>query len=156
MSGGYLVIQFYAFFKYCMKLPDEYAQFVQIGILAIFILLEILLFVGNRYIKRVDMKQKSDVEEFKDIVRNFEMKRLEFDDASILQIINQLLDELKYSDPNSGECVREENLRLRELSQKIDKKSSVEEIQTICLEASKVLKKRNLKNKSERAKNKWK
>lgn len=148
VSGVYLVIQFYVFFKYCIKLPDDYANLVQIGILVIFSLLEVLLLVGNRYIKRVDTNQQRGVAEFRDIVRSLEIKRLEFDDSKKLGYIDKLLEELKYSDPDSAECVRQDNLRLKELIQKLDSKSSMEEIEMICAKTSKVLSIRNIKNKS--------
>lgn len=150
VSGAYLVIQFYVFFKYCIKLPDDYANLVQIGILVIFSLLEVSLFVGNRYIKRVDTKQQRGVAEFRDIIRSLEVKRLEFDDSKKQGYIDKLLEELKYSDPDSAECVRQENLRLKELIQKLDSKSSMEEIEMICVETSKVLSIRNIKTKAEK------
>ena len=73
LSVTYMALQFYIFFKYCLRLPVQNAKFIQLGILVVFILLEVLLFVGNKYIKRVDKKQRSSITEFRDIIKELEI-----------------------------------------------------------------------------------
>lgn len=148
LSVTYMALQFYLFFKYCFRLPVQDAKFMQMGILVAFISLEVLLFVGNQYIKRVDGKQGSSTAEFRNIIKELEMKRLEFDDPEKRVCIDKLSEELKYSDPNSTECVRQENKRLEELVKNLESHKDVEEIEAICTEASRVLSIRNIKNKN--------
>jgi len=51
----YLVVQVYAFFKLCIKIPGKYGIFsylIQAVILAVFIALELALSGSNKYIKK--------------------------------------------------------------------------------------------------------
>ncbi len=150
LSVTYMALQFYIFFKYCLRLPLQDAKFIQMGILVVFILLEVLLFVGNKYIKRVDRTQRNSTAEFRNIIKELEMKRAEFDDPGKRACIDKLSEELKYSDPHSTESVRHENLRLEELVKNLESLKDVEEIKAICTEASSILSIRNVKIKTEK------
>ena len=57
----YLVVQVYAFFKLCIKIPGKYGIFsylIQAVILAVFIALELALSGSNKYIKKVQENEK--------------------------------------------------------------------------------------------------
>ena len=67
----YLVVQVYAFFKLCIKIPGKYGIFsylVQAVILAVYIVLELALSGSNKYIKRVQENEQNSIRDFNNLI----------------------------------------------------------------------------------------
>lgn len=74
----YLVVQVYAFFKLCIKIPGKYGIFsylIQAVILAVFIALELALSGSNKYIKRVQENEQNSIRDFKNLIKELEICR---------------------------------------------------------------------------------
>lgn len=148
VSGLYLIIQFYTYFKFFRKLPQDYAFLIQISILVGFLLVEAIILIGNHYIKRVDKDKKLKIEGIKNLIQNLEIKKMEFEDPEKLKHINEFLELLKYSDPVSMESDQRENMQLDEIIQKLDKNMTLEDIEKSCKKAIKIINARNLRIKN--------
>lgn len=147
ICGVYLLIQFFVFFKYCRYLPDQYAALLQGAIILAFVVIEVGLGGSNRYIGRVDSQTKESVRGFRDILLALEVKRAAFSGLEAQGYLDALYEKMKYSDPTGGSETDQEEARLSELIESMDVGMGAEEIRERCVEAEKVLKIRNIKNK---------
>ena len=80
LSGVYLVIQIFVFFKVCLKIPEDYQVYsylLQGAILAVFIIIEIAMAASNKYITKVQTQEQGSIEVFKGIIQQLEMCRLQ-------------------------------------------------------------------------------
>lgn len=89
LSGVYLVIQIFVFFKVCLKIPKDYQVYsylLQGVILAVFIIIEIAMAASNKYITK-DMKKELDALRVKtELMLDFEEE--EFENFSALHCNN--------------------------------------------------------------------
>ena len=89
----YLVVQVYAFFKLCIKIPGKYGIFsylIQAVILAVFIALELALSGSNKYIKRVQENEQNSIRDFKNLIKELEICRLDVSEEKINELIAEL------------------------------------------------------------------
>ena len=73
LSGVYLVIQIFVFFKVCLKIPEDYQVYsylLQGVILAVFIIIEIAMAASNKYITKVQTQEQSSIEVFKGLIQD--------------------------------------------------------------------------------------
>ena len=90
----YLVVQVYAFFKLCIKIPGKYGIFsylIQAVILAVFIALELALSGSNKYIKKVQENEQNSIRDFKNLIKELEICRLDISEENKKYIILMLL-----------------------------------------------------------------
>lgn len=81
----YLVVQVYAFFKLCIKIPGKYGIFsylIQAVILAVFIALELALSGSNKYIKKVQENEQNSIRDFKNLIKELEICRLDISEEN--------------------------------------------------------------------------
>ena len=115
----YLVVQVYAFFKLCIKIPGKYGIFsylIQAVILAVFIALELALSGSNKYIKRVQENEQNSIRD---------------------------------SDPVSSPEVAQENEKINELIAELPGITESSQFEAKCLEIEKQLDIRKIKNTKE-------
>lgn len=152
-SGVYFVVQIYVFIKYCLKLKGDfeiYSYLIQAGILVVFIIMEILLVLHNRYIKRVDKQEGESVAEFKALIKQLEVKKMLFDNVEKQQEVNKVLEIMRYQDPVSCKDVVEINNQMGALINGITEEMDIEKVSSRCNKIIKLLDVRKIKNTKER------
>ena len=117
-SGVYLLIQFFVFIKFCMKISESFEIFsyiIQAVILIVFVMLELSLFGSNQYIENIQQKEQSSIREFKGLIRELEICRLSVEDIVNQQHIDRLIEKMRYADPVSSPAVAYENEKILQL-----------------------------------------
>ena len=94
LSGVYLVIQIFVFFKVCLKIPKDYQVYsylLQSAILAVFIIIEIAMAASNKYITKVQTQEQSSIEVFKGLIQQLEICRVQITDEVNRKEIDKVL-----------------------------------------------------------------
>lgn len=152
-SAVYLIVQFYVFVKFCMKFPEKYQSYsylIQAAILVVFIVLELVLFGSNKYIKDIQQKEQASIRDFKGLIRELEVCRVSVSDVDNQKHIDKLLEKMRYSDPVSSPAVETENNRIHELIAELSNITERELFEQKCDEITKQLEIRIIKNEKER------
>lgn len=152
-SGGYLIIQLFVFFKYCLKIPENYQMYsylIQAAILIVFIILELALFGSNKYIKDVEAREQNSIRDFKSLIQELEICCVGVEDDENLKILNALMEKMRYSDPVSSSAVEQENNRIHDLIAELSNITEHELFKQKCDEIAKQLEIRKIKNTKER------
>lgn len=147
----YLVVQVYAFFKLCIKIPGKYGIFsylVQVVILAVFIALELALSGSNKYIKRVQEKEQNSIRDFKNLIKELEICRLDISEEN-KKYIDKLYEKMRYSNPVSSPEVSQENEKIHKLIAELPGITESSQFEAKCLEIEKQLDIRKIKNTKE-------
>lgn len=145
----YMIVQFYVFFKYCLRFPDKFeylSYLLQGAVLIIFILLEIVLLLSNRYIKRIENQEQNSVNDFNDMLQKPEVLRVEMRDEEKIGILDSMLDKMRYMDPVSTDRVQDENRKIKEIIQSISAAESIEALESKCRDINELLEIRKIKN----------
>ena len=151
-SGVYLLIQFFVFIKFCMKIPESFEVFsyiIQAVILIVFVMLELSLFGSNQYIENIQQKEQSSIREFKGLIRELEICRLSVEDIVNQQHIDRLIEKMRYADPVSSPAVAYENEKIHELIVELSGITEQELFARKCNEIAKQLEIRRIKNVKE-------
>jgi hypothetical protein len=151
-SAVYLVVQFYVFFKFCIRLRGNMQSFsylIQAAILLVFVLLELVLFGSNRYIQGVQDREQASIGNFKALIQELEICRVNVTDPENRQQIDRLLDKMRYADPVSSPAVEQENYRIHELIGELSAITGQEMFARKCEEISRQLDIRKIKNVKE-------
>lgn len=151
-SGVYLAVQFYVFFKYCMRFPEsmeQYSYMIQGAILVVFILIELAMFGSNKYIEDIQQKEQDSIRDFKGLIRNLEICRASVSDMENQKHIDKLIEKMRYSDPVSNQAVARENQRIYELIEELSEITEREAFEKKCSEIAKQLEIRKIKNVKE-------
>ena len=144
-SAVYLVVQFYVYFKYLIKFPEDYQNYsylIQGGILAVFIVIELLFFSSNKYINRIDAEKKEKISDFRAIRQLFEIEYSQIGDHT--NLLQDIADQLRYANPVSYSETFAEDEKLKELINGLSALSS-EDMENRLREISKTLKIRKIK-----------
>ena len=147
-----MFVQIFIFVKFCIKIPEKYqfyAYLIQIVVLVVFVVLELMLFFSNRYIKRVDNSEQNSICDFKEIIRELEICRLEVANINQQKCLDVLLEKMRYSDPVSSPKVEQENKKIHELIAELQNITEQELFQEKCDEITKQLEIRKIKNVKE-------
>lgn len=146
-SGVYLIVQFYVYFKYLTKLPEDLqyiAYLIQGAVLAIFIVIELALFSSNKYINRVDTETKERLSDFKKIRQLFEIEYSQMNSSMHTDALKDISDLIRFANPVSYGETYEEDKKLEELINGISG-LSLPELDSRCTEIKKVLNIRKIK-----------
>lgn len=152
-SGVYLIIQMYVFVKFCMKFPEDYqiwSYLIQTAILVVFVILELALFGSNKYIKAVETREQDSIRDFKNLVTELEICRVDIEDTENINTLDLLLEKMRYSDPVSSPAVEQENNKIHELIAELSNITEHELFKWKCDEIAKQLEIRKIKNTKER------
>ena len=152
-SGVYLVIQIYVFVKFCLKIPEEYQMWsylIQAAILVVFIILEMVLFGSNKYIKDVETREQNSKRDFESLVSELEICRVGVEDAENLKVLDSIVEKMRYSDPVSSPAVEPENNKIHGLIEELSGITEPELFKKKCDEIEKQLEIRKIKNTKER------
>ena len=145
LSGVYLVIQIFVFFKVCLKIPKDYQVYsylLQSAILAVFIIIEIAMAASNKYITKVQTQEQSSIEVFKGL-------RVQITDEVNRKEIDKVLEKMRYSDPVSSPAVATENEAIRQLILQLSSTTDEAAFAEICGAIMKQLEIRKMKNTKE-------
>lgn len=149
MSGAYLVIQIYVFFRFCRIIPEDYqiwSYLIQAAILIVFILIEVMLLGSNVYINRVEKAEQDSIADFKNLLTELEVCRVRVKDADSKMLLDSLYEKMRYADPVSSPAVASENKKIQELLQGLPSISDKEIFKSKCDEISDLLEIRKIKN----------
>lgn len=149
----YLIIQTYVFVKFCLKFPEEYQKYsylIQLAILLIFLVLELALFRSNKYITDVQQREQDSVREFKDLIQELEICKINVSDMDMKKLLDELLEKMRYSDPVSSPTVKEENQKIHDLIIEISAVTEKNLFTQKCNEIARQIEKRKIKNAKER------
>lgn len=148
MSALYLIIQFFVFFKYCIKFPKAlqgYSYLIQGGILLIFLLVEFAFLYASRYINTIEKQEQDSIRDFKDILQALEVKRVLIKDAERAELLNGIYDKMRYADAVSSSSVAVENKALMELVQHLSTNIELSDFEERCTQILELLEVRNIK-----------
>lgn len=151
-SGVYLAVQLYVFFKYCMKIPEDYQRYsylIQGAILAVFIILELSLFGSNKYISDIQKKEQDSIGDFKNLIKELEICKLNVTEPNNMKCIDEIYEKMKYADPVSSVEVAQENEKIHQLIEELSDITDCKQFASKCKEIEKQLDIRALKNKKE-------
>lgn len=149
LSGFYLIVQFWVFIKVCLKMPGKYqiyAYLLQGVILAIFIIAELTLLAHNSHIQRIDNQEKESIQDFKNLIRELQVCKIQIKEFDRQQMLDKLVERMKYEDPVSSYVVAQENNKIHELILKLSDVIEEEEFKKICREIDNQLDIRKVKN----------
>lgn len=149
-SGIYLVIQIFVFWKFCIKIPDAYQKWsylIQAALLAIFIVLELALLQSNKYINVVQTKEQNSIKDFKSLITELEICRVNVTDTEDLKVLDSLVEKMRYSDPVSSPETEQEIQKIHELIAALPKANDHKQFKQNCGAIAKQLEIRNIKNK---------
>lgn len=151
-SAVYVVAQFYVYWKYCRKFPEEmemYSYLIQAAILVIFIIIELALFGSNKYIEAVQQREQDSIRDFKGLIKELEICRVGVSDIENQNHIDKLLEEMRYSDSVSSQAVVQENQKIHELIEELSGITERELFVKKCDELTRQLEIRKIKNVKE-------
>lgn len=152
LSGVYLVIQIFVFFKVCLKIPKDYQVYsylLQSAILAVFIIIEIAMAASNKYITKVQTQEQSSIEVFKGLIQQLEICRVNVTDETNRKELDRVLEKMRYCDPVSSPAVAEENQKIQFLIAQLSETAEQNAFAEICAEIIKQLDIRKIKNTKE-------
>lgn len=151
-SSVYLAVQLYIFFKFCSKIPESYQMYsylIQGAILAVFLFVEMFLFAGNQYINRIQDQEQESIRDFKSLIKELEICRLDVTDAENQKCIEKVYEKMRYSDPVTSKNAAMENTKLHELIMELSEITECESFTKKCKEIEKHLEIRKVKNTKE-------
>lgn len=151
-SGIYLLVQLFVFFKFCMKIPENYqmcSYLIQGVILAVFIILELSLFGSNKYISNIQQKEQNSIRDFKNLIKELEICRLDITNFQNKENIERLYEKMRYADPVSSAEVALENEKIHQLIAELSEITDCEQFAAKCKEIEKQLDIRKIKNTKE-------
>ena len=70
---------------------------------------------SNKYIEDVDNKEKQSIQDFKELIKDLEICRVNVQDTANKANIHKLYERMRYENPVSSPKVIEENLRIKGL-----------------------------------------
>ena len=121
---------------------------IQAVILAVFIALELALSGSNKYIKRVQENEQNSIRDFKNLIKELEICRLDVSEEN-KKYIDKLYEKMRYSDPVSSPEVAQENEKINELIAELPGITESSQFEAKCLEIEKQLDIRKIKNTKE-------
>lgn len=151
-SGVYLIVQLFVFFKFCIKIPENYQMYsylIQGAILAVFLILELNLLGSNKYISNVQQKEQNAIRDFKNLIKELEICSLDVTEPQNKKNIEKLYEKMRYSDPVSSAEVEAENEKIHQLISELSTITDCEQFATKCKEIEKQLDIRKIKNTKE-------
>lgn len=151
-SVAYMVVQLYVFFKFCSKFPERYSiysYFIQAAILLGFVIFEMILWGSNKYIEDVDNKEKQSIQDFKELIKDLEICRVNVQDTANKANIDKLYERMRYENPVSSPKAIEENLRIKGLIAELADITDNTLFEAKCNEIVKQLDIRKIKNTKE-------
>lgn len=152
LSVLYLVIQIVVFLKVCIKIPDDHQIFsymIQAVILVIFLVIEIAMAGSNRYITRVQQQEQTSISDFKGLIQQLEICRVNVTDETNRKELDRVLEKMRYCDPVSSPAVAEENQKIQFLIAQLSETAEQNAFAEICAEIIKQLDIRKIKNTKE-------
>lgn len=152
LSVLYLVIQIVVFLKVCIKISDDYQIFsymIQAVILVIFLVIEIAMAGSNRYITRVQQQEQTSISDFKGLIQQLEICRVNVTDETNRKELDRVLEKMRYCDPVSSPAVAEENQKIQFLIAQLSETAKQNAFAEICTEIIKQLDIRKIKNTKE-------
>ena len=152
LSVLYLVIQIVVFLKVCIKIPDDYQIFsymIQAVILVIFLVIEIAMAGSNRYITRVQQQEQTSISDFKGLIQQLEICRVNVTDETNRKELDRVLEKMRYCDPVSSPAVAEENQKIQFLIAQLSETAEQNAFAEICAEIIKQLDIIKIKNTKE-------
>lgn len=151
-SVAYMVVQLYVFFKFCSKFPERYSIYsylIQVAILLGFVIFEMILWGSNKYIEDVDNKEKQSIQDFKELIKDLEICRVNVQDTDNKANIDKLYERMRYENPVSSPKAIEENLRIKGLIAELADITDNTLFEAKCNEIVKQLDIRKIKNTKE-------
>ena len=151
-SGVYLFVQLFVFFKFCIKIPENYqiySYLLQGVILIVFLFLELFLFGSSKYISNIQKKEQNSIREFKNLIKELEICRLDVTDSQNKENIERVYEKMRYADPISSVEVRQENEKIHQLITELSELADCEQFAAKCKEIEKQLDIRKIKNTKE-------
>lgn len=151
-SSVYLLVQLAVFFKICSKIPERYQLYsylIQGAVLVVFLFLEMSLFAGNRYINRIQNQEQESIRDFKNLIKELEICRLDVTDAENQKCIGRVYEKMRYADSVSSKAVAAENEKIHELIMELSDITESEAFAKKCKEIEKWLEIRKIKNTKE-------
>lgn len=86
-------------FKFCLKFPERYSIYsylIQAAILLGFVIFEMILWGSNKYIEDVDNKEKQSIQDFKELIKDLEICRVNVQDTANKANIDKLYERMRY------------------------------------------------------------
>lgn len=133
------------------KIPGKYGIFsylIQAVILAVFIALELALSGSNKYIKKVQENEQNSIRDFKNLIKELEICRLDISEEN-KKYIDKLYEKMRYSNPVSSPEVSQENEKIHKLIAELPGITESSQFEAKCLEIEKQLDIRKIKNTKE-------
>ena len=147
-SVAYMVVQLYVFFKFCSKFPERYSIYSYLILLG-FVIFEMILWGSNKYIEDVDNKEKQSIQDFKELIKDLEICRVNVQDTANKANIDKLYERMRYENPVSSPKAIEENLRIKGLIAELADITDNTLFEAKCNEIVKQLDIRKIKNTKE-------
>ena len=151
-SVAYMVVQLYVFFKFCSKFPERYSIYsylIQVAILLGFVIFVMVLWGSNKYIEDVDNKEKQSIQDFKELIKDLEICRVNVQDTANKANIDKFYERMRYENPVSSPKAIEENLRIKGLIAELADITDNTLFEAKCNEIVKQLDIRKIKNTKE-------
>ena len=137
-SVAYMVVQLYVF-----------SYLIQAAILLGFVIFEMILWGSNKYIEDVDNKEKQSIQDFKELIKDLEICRVNVQDTANKANIDKLYERMRYENPVSSPKAIEENLRIKGLIAELADITDNTLFEAKCNEIVKQLDIRKIKNTKE-------
>ena len=133
--------------KAALKMPMLYL--IQAAILLGFVIFEMILWGSNKYIEDVDNKEKQSIQDFKELIKDLEICRVNVQDTANKANIDKLYERMRYENPVSSPKAIEENLRIKGLIAELADITDNTLFEAKCNEIVKQLDIRKIKNTKE-------
>lgn len=151
-SGVYLAVQLFVFFKFCIKIPENYQMYsylMQGVIAAVFLLLEVSLSASSKYSSDIQQKEQDSIRDFKALIKELEICRLNVTDEKNKNSIEKVYEKMRYANPVSSPEAAQENAKIHELIAQLAEIADGEQFAEKCREIEKQLELRKIKNTKE-------
>lgn len=158
-AGIYVAVEFFLFVK-LGKLKSTYSTLhmsndlynkldyiIQIVVFIFFAVIEIAIFGGNKYIRKVEQKEKESTVEFKSLVDDISVLQAELENKKRNELVKEIVEKMRYSDPVSNEEVKKNNEKIKALIKELHEEKTDEEFEKICKDIINQLKIRDIRNK---------
>lgn len=122
---------------------------IQAAILLGFVIFEMILWGSNKYIEDVDNKEKQSIQDFKELIKDLEICRVNVQDTANKANIDKLYERMRYENPVSSPKAIEENLRIKGLIAELADITDNTLFEAKCNEIVKQLDIRKIKNTKE-------
>lgn len=108
-----------------------------------------ILWGSNKYIEDVDNKEKQSIQDFKELIKDLEICRVNIQDTANKANIDKLYERMRYENPVSSPKAIEENLRIKGLIAELADITDNTLFEAKCNEIVKQLDIRKIKNTKE-------